>query len=62
MWNLNYGTNERIYKTETDHGHGEACCWGGGGGSGMVMEFGVDRGKLLHLVIAGKAMESYCTA
>ena len=23
MWNLKYGTDDPIYKTETDHGHGE---------------------------------------
>ena len=23
MWNLKYGTNDPIYKTEMDHGHGE---------------------------------------
>ena len=23
LWNLQYGTNDPTYKTETDHGHGE---------------------------------------
>ena len=26
MWNLKYGTNEPIYKTETDQGHREPTC------------------------------------
>ena len=26
MWNLKYGTNDPIYRTETDHGHGEQTC------------------------------------
>ena len=26
MRNLEYGTDESIYKTETDHGHGEQAC------------------------------------
>ena len=41
MWNLNYGTNDPIYKTETDHGHGEQrLVFAGGsgemGGSGSL--------------------------
>ena len=46
-----YGTNDPIYKTETDHEHGEhTCdCSGEGGGSGMNGKFGVGRCKLLHL-------------
>ena len=33
MWNLKYGTGDSIYKTETDHGHGEQTygCQGGEG-------------------------------
>ena len=36
IWNLKYGTNEPIYKTKTDHGHGEqtCVCQGGGGSKG----------------------------
>ena len=26
MWNLNYDTNNPVYKTETDQGHGEQTC------------------------------------
>ena len=43
MQNLNYGTNEPIYRTEETHGHREQTCgcqWGGRG-SGMNREFGV---------------------
>ena len=36
MWNLNYGTNDTIYKTKKDHGYGDQTCacrgWGGPGG------------------------------
>ena len=43
MWNLKYGTddpNDPIYKTETDHKHGEQTygCWGGAG----LGESGID--------------------
>ena len=31
------------------HGHGEQTCGCQGGGSGMDWEFGLSRGKLLHL-------------
>ena len=31
------------------HGHGEQTCGCQGGGRGMNWEFGVSRGKLLHL-------------
>ena len=44
MQNLKYGTNDPIYKTETDQGHGDQTriCQGAGmGGSGMDWEFGV---------------------
>ena len=36
-WNLKYGTNDPVQKTETDHGHGEqACvCQGGREGDGQ---------------------------
>ena len=41
MWDLKYGTDYPIYKTETDHGQGEQTCgsWGEGGGSGMDGHF-----------------------
>ena len=36
MWSLKYGTDDPIYKTETDHGHGDqtCVCLEVGGGSG----------------------------
>ena len=55
MWNLKYGTNHPICKTETDHTHGEQPCRCRGvgrsvwGGTGMDGGFGVGRCKLLHL-------------
>jgi len=48
MWNLKYGTDDPICKTETDHRRGEETCGclGGGGGSGMDGEFSVGGYKL----------------
>ena len=34
MWNLKHGRNDPIYKTETDHRHGEETCGYLGGGEG----------------------------
>ena len=45
-WNPKYGTNEPIYKRETDHGHGEQTFGCQEGGSGMDWELGVSRCKL----------------
>ena len=52
MWNLKYGTNELIYKTETDSQTERTDLWlprESWGGRGMDWEFGVGRRKLLHL-------------
>ena len=51
MWNLKHGTNDPIYKTETDHGHGEQTCgcWERKEEGGMDEEFGASRCKPLHL-------------
>ena len=51
MWSLKYGTDDPIYKTETDHGHGDqtCVCLEVGGGSGTDREYGVGRCKLLYL-------------
>ena len=51
MWNLKDGTDDPIYKTETDNGHGEQTCGcqREGRGSGMDREFGVGGCKRLHL-------------
>ena len=45
MWNLKHGTNEPIYKTETDHRHSEQTCGcqGEGRESGIDREFGVSK-------------------
>ena len=49
MWNLKCGTNESIYKTETDRHRQQTCgCQGGRGERGMDWEFGV-RCELLNL-------------
>ena len=48
-WNLKYGTNEPIYKTQTDSQTQRTDLWlPRGGGRGMDWEFGVGRCKLLH--------------
>ena len=50
IWNLTYGTNELFHRTDT-HGLGEQTCGCQGGwvGSGMGLESGVNRWKLLPL-------------
>ena len=50
IWNLIHSTNEPFHRKET-HGLGEQTrgCHGGGGGSGMDLESGVNRCKLLPL-------------
>ena len=54
MWNLKYGYDDTIFKTETDHSQGEQTCgcqgggereWGGWGGWDQWMQtviFGMD--------------------
>ena len=51
VWNIKYGTNEPIYKTDTDSDRENRFVvakeeWGD---SGMDWEFGVSRCRLLHL-------------
>ena len=48
MWNLKYGTDDPIHKTETDHRHGEQTCGchGGEGSEWNDREFGVGGCKL----------------
>jgi len=41
MWNLKYDTNDPIYKTETDHGHGEQICGCQEGGVGWTGSLGL---------------------
>ena len=47
MWNLKYGTNEGIYKTDIENRL--VVAKGVGGRIGMDGEFGIGRYKLLHL-------------
>ena len=51
MWNLKCGTNDSIYKKETDSDteNRPVVAKREGGGSGVDGEFGVSRCKLLHL-------------
>ena len=61
MWNL-IGTNEPIYRTETDSHREQMCGWQGGGRrSGMDGEFVVSRGKLSHLERTGNEVLLYST-
>ena len=48
MWNLKYGTDEFIYRTETDHGLGQQTCGcqGGGGKEWEGWSFGTGGYKL----------------
>ena len=63
LCNLKYGTDDPVYKTETDHSHGEQTCGcqGKEGGSGMDEEFGVGRCKLSHLEGMGSGVLLYST-
>ena len=51
MWNLKYGTDEPVYRTETDSDMESRLVVAKGteGGNGMDCEFGVSSCKLLHL-------------
>ena len=59
MWNLNYYTNELIYKTETvlqDTKNRLVVAKGKGDEGELNQEFGMNRGKLSHMKwINGKA-------
>ena len=62
MWNLKYGTNDLIFKTEADHGHGELTCvcqGEEGRRGGMYGEFGVGRCRLLYLKWMGDGVLLY---
>ena len=63
MWNLIYGTNEPIYKTETDTENRlvVAKAAGVGGGRGTDWELGVSRWKLLHVEWVNKKVLLYST-
>ena len=52
MWNLNYGTNESIYRMQIDsQTQGTDLCLPRGvwGGRGQDWEFGMSRYKLLYI-------------
>ena len=62
MWNLKYGANEPLYKTETDYGHGEQVfARGEGRGSGMDREFGVAVYKQFHFEWKSTGVPPYST-
>ena len=52
MWNLKYGTNEPVYKTETDS---QTCGCQGSGGTGSL-------GLTNYYIQNGQAIRSYCVA
>ena len=45
MWNLKYGTNEPIYKTETDSQREQICCCQGEGGREWMQTLAFRMGK-----------------
>ena len=60
MWNLKYGTNEPIYRIETDSQTWKtdlSLPWGWG--MGLEGEFGVNRCKLLYLEWMGNEVLLY---
>ena len=63
MWNLNYGTNEPIYKTETDSQTQVRLVVAKGYGRGrrIAWEFGVGRCKQLHLEFINNKVLLYST-
>ena len=63
MWNLKYGKNEPIYKTDrlTDIENRLVVAKEEGGGRGMDLEFGVSGCKLLH-IWNGLITRFYCIA
>jgi len=60
-WNIKYGTNDPIYKAETNHGHGEhtCVCWREGVGWTRVRDWCI---QTITLGMDGHWMGSYCTA
>ena len=63
MWNLKYGTDDPIYKTEIDHRHGEqpGGCQGGFGKEWDAHGIWSWRMQAVN-VWNGLVMGSYCTA
>ena len=58
MWNLKYGTDKPIYRTETDSQTWRTDLWlpwgRGGGRSGMYGEFGVGTCTLLYRMVSNE--------
>ena len=61
MWNLKYGTNDPIYKTETDSDIENRLVVVKGEGMGQIEEFGVGRGKRLHFEWISNGVLLYST-
>ena len=63
MWNLNYGTNEQVYKTETDSHTQRIDLWlpRGKGREWNGWELGVSRYRLLHLEWVSNEVLLYST-
>ena len=62
MWNLKYGTNEPIYKTETDRHRGQTYgCQGGGEREWDRLELVVSRCELSHLEWTNNKVLLYST-
>ena len=58
MWDLKYGTEDPVCRSETDNGPGEQAC-ALRGKSGMDEEFGAGRCRLLHLEWMGDGVLLY---
>ena len=61
MWNLNYGTNESIYKIETDSKTWITDFGCLRGGEGIDWEFRISTCKLLHLELISNEVLLYST-
>ena len=61
MWNLKYGTDDPISKTETDHSQGEQSC-GSWGREGVGWTESLGFGVVNCYIWNGWAMGLYCSA
>ena len=59
MWNLKYGKNDPVYKTETDHHPREQTCGCQGGGEGVEWMGNLGLVDANSYIGNGRAMESY---
>ena len=62
MWNLKYGTDDPIYKTEADHRHGEQTCGCQEAGSRDWYVGGVWGWLIQTNIWNGWGMGAYCAA